>query len=126
MTTWDIAAWNERNRRVIEDFRTAGGRIDGRELVLLTTTGAKSGKPHTTPLIYLAEGDHVYVIASKGGAPANPDWYYNLVVHPTVTVELGAETYEATASGLWRAGAAPSVLRGVSEDHAAPDPGRAP
>ena len=100
MTTWDIAAWNERNRRVIEDFRTAGGRIDGRELVLLTTTGAKSGKPHTTPLIYLAEGDHVYVIASKGGAPANPDWYYNLVVHPTVTVELGAETYEATASVL--------------------------
>lgn len=100
MTTWDAAAWNERNRQVIEDFRAAGGRTDGRELVLLTTTGAKSGNRHTTPLMYLTEGDRVYVIASKGGAPASPDWYYNLVAHPTVTVERGEDTYEATASVL--------------------------
>src|SRR5438128_1913870 len=84
MTTWDAAAGKEKNRQVVEDFRKSGGRLEGRELVLLTTTGAKSGKPHTTPLMYLAEGDEIYVIASKGGAPASPAWYYNLVAHPTV------------------------------------------
>ena len=100
MTTPDTTDWNERNRDVIAAFRKAEGRLEGMELVLITTTGAKSGRPPTTPLMYLAEGDEIYVIASKGGAPANPAWYHNLVAHPTVTVELGGDTYEATASVL--------------------------
>jgi deazaflavin-dependent oxidoreductase (nitroreductase family) len=69
-------------------------------VLLLTTIGAKSGRSHTTPLMYLAEDSWIYVIASKGGAPASPDWYHNIAVHPTVTVEVGAETYAATATVL--------------------------
>jgi deazaflavin-dependent oxidoreductase (nitroreductase family) len=100
MTNWDKATWDERNRQVIEVFRANAGQIEGRELMLLTTNGAKTGKPLTTPLMYLAEEGVVYVIASKGGSPSHPAWYHNLVAHPTVTVEVGAETYEATASVL--------------------------
>jgi deazaflavin-dependent oxidoreductase (nitroreductase family) len=66
--------------------------------VLLTTTGAKSGKPHTTPLVYLQDGDRVVVFASMGGAPKNPAWYHNLRAHPEVTVEVGTEKYSAHAS----------------------------
>ena len=97
MTTWDRTRWDERNRRVIEQFRESGGRPEGSDLVLLTTTGRRSGRQHTTPLMYLAEGDRVYVIASKGGSPSHPDWYHNLVANPTVTLEVGSERYEAIA-----------------------------
>jgi len=65
--------------------------------VLLTTTGARSGRPHTTPLVPLVEGDRVYVFASMGGAPKHPAWYFNLRAHPDVTVERGTEKYAATA-----------------------------
>lgn len=89
------------NTQVIEEFRTnagkVGGPFEGAAMVLLTTTGAKSGLPRTTPLVYLPHGDQVIIFASKAGAPTNPDWYHNLVAHPTVTVEIGTETYEATA-----------------------------
>jgi len=87
--------WNTQNQEVIADFRTNGGRDD---LILLTTIGAKSGLPHTTPLVYTADGDHVIVIASKGGSPSHPDWYHNLVAHPEATVELGTERFQARAS----------------------------
>ncbi len=89
------------NTQVIEEFRAnagkVGGPFEGAAMVLLTTTGAKSGQPRTTPLVYLPHGDQVIIFASKAGAPTNPDWYHNLVAHPTVTVEIGTETYEATA-----------------------------
>jgi deazaflavin-dependent oxidoreductase (nitroreductase family) len=88
------------NRKVIEQFR-AGTEIEGMHrdrLVLLTTTGAKSGKPHTTPMMFHRDGDRLLVIASSMGAPADPDWYRNLVAHPTVTVELDTESYEAIAT----------------------------
>ena len=100
MTTWDKTNWDERNRSVIEEFRGNQGRIEGRELVLLTTTGRRTGEQHTTPLMYLSEDDRIYVIASKGGAPSHPDWYRNAVASPTVTLELGVERYEATATVL--------------------------
>jgi deazaflavin-dependent oxidoreductase (nitroreductase family) len=100
MTAWDKSGWDERNNKVIEQFRANHGETAGRELMLLTTTGARSGRQHTTPLMYLAEGDRIYVIASKGGSPSHPAWYHNLVAHPTVAVEVGAERYEATASVL--------------------------
>jgi deazaflavin-dependent oxidoreductase (nitroreductase family) len=89
--------WNERNRNVIEEFRANGGRAGARPLLLLTTTGAKSGRPHTTPLMYLADGDSLAVIASKGGDPSHPDWYRNLVANPTVRVEIDGDSFETQA-----------------------------
>jgi deazaflavin-dependent oxidoreductase (nitroreductase family) len=91
----------EYNRKLIEEFRAtrnqSGGPMSGRPLVLLTTTGAKSGRRHTTPMMYIPDGDRLLVVASNAGAPAHPDWYRNLVAHPRVTVEVGTETYDATA-----------------------------
>ena len=97
MTEWNVNEWNERNRKTIEDFRANGGNVAGRPLLLLTTTGAKSGRSHTTPLMYLADGDRLAIFASKGGNPAHPDWYHNLVANNTVTVEVGGETFETDA-----------------------------
>ncbi len=92
---------NEWNRRTIEDFRAnkgeVGGMWEGRPLLLLTTTGAKTGQRRTNPVMYMHEGDHLYIFASKGGAPTNPDWYHNMLAHPDVTVELGNETFNAIA-----------------------------
>jgi deazaflavin-dependent oxidoreductase (nitroreductase family) len=90
-----------RNRKVIEEFRANAGKIPGRDsgfpLLLLTTTGAKSGQQRTTPVAYLADGDRVVVFASKGGGPTSPDWYHNLVANPRVSVEVGSESYGARA-----------------------------
>jgi deazaflavin-dependent oxidoreductase (nitroreductase family) len=92
---------NDYNRRLIEDFRASRGKSDdpfaGRPLLLLTTIGAKSGLRRTTPMMYVPDGDRLLVIASNIGAPTHPDWYRNLVAHPDVTVESGAETFEANA-----------------------------
>jgi deazaflavin-dependent oxidoreductase (nitroreductase family) len=98
---------SEINKRVIEQFR-AGGEIDGmhrERLLLLTTTGARSGRPHTTPMMFHRGGDgRVLVIASNAGAPRDPDWYRNLVAHPEVRVEVGDHAYRATATALTGAG----------------------
>jgi deazaflavin-dependent oxidoreductase (nitroreductase family) len=69
-------------------------------LVLLTTTGAKSGRQHTTPMMFVDDGDRLLVIASNMGAPKVPDWYTNLVVDPMVRVEVGIESYRAAATAL--------------------------
>lgn len=74
-----------------------GGQFAGAPLLLLTTTGAKSGREYTTPMMYLADGDRIAVFASKAGAPSNPDWYYNLVAHPRAIVEIGDETGDVDA-----------------------------
>ena len=99
-----MADHNDWNRRMIEEFRAnrgkVGGMWEGRPLLLLTTTGAKSGQRRTNPVMYLADGDRLLVFASKAGAPTHPDWYHNLLAHPQVTVEVGPETYEATAAAL--------------------------
>jgi deazaflavin-dependent oxidoreductase (nitroreductase family) len=88
----------------IDEFRASGGKIggrfEGRPVLLLTTTGAKTGRPHTAPMMYLAQDGRLFVFASKGGAPTNPDWYWNLVANPTVEVELGTERFEASARPL--------------------------
>jgi deazaflavin-dependent oxidoreductase (nitroreductase family) len=87
------------NQTVIETFRANGGVVNGpNSLILLTTTGAKSGQPRTSPLAYSTDGDRIVVLASKGGAPTNPDWYRNLVANPIVTVEQGSETFQARAT----------------------------
>src|SRR5262245_47070086 len=92
----------EYNRQLIEQFRAArgGGSFEGRPLLLLTTTGARSGQPHITPMMYIPDGERLLVVASNAGAPAHPDWYRNLVAHPQVGVEVGQEAYEATAHVL--------------------------
>ncbi len=74
--------------------------FEGAPLLLLATTGARSGRKLTTPLMYNTDGERVLVFASKAGAPSNPDWYYNLVANPRVTIEMGKETFEADAQVL--------------------------
>jgi deazaflavin-dependent oxidoreductase (nitroreductase family) len=90
------------NKRVIEQFR-AGGPIEGMHrdrIVLLTTTGRRSGRPYTTPMMFHRDGDRLLVIASSVGAPRHPDWCLNLMANPSVTVEVDDETYLATATPL--------------------------
>jgi deazaflavin-dependent oxidoreductase (nitroreductase family) len=92
---------NEHNQRLIEEFRSAreAGQdpAPGRPMLLLTTTGARTGRRRTTPMMYVRDGDRVLVFASNAGAPRHPDWYHNLLAHPEVTVEVGTETYDAVA-----------------------------
>jgi len=90
----------EINRKVVEQFR-AGGHIDGMQrdrLVLLTTTGRRTGQPRTTPLMFHHDDDRVLVIASNVGAPDHPQWYLNLAADPHVTVEIAHENYPAIAT----------------------------
>lgn len=93
---------NDFNQQIIDEFRANGGRVggyfEGERLVLLTTTGARSGAAHTTPVGYLPDGgERILIIASAGGAPNNPAWFHNLVANPRVTVENGVFTYDARA-----------------------------
>jgi deazaflavin-dependent oxidoreductase (nitroreductase family) len=85
------------NRQIISDFRAHDPKVAGRRILLLTTTGARSGQLHITPMTYASDGDRVVVIASNAGAVRHPDWYLNLVANPVVTVELHDETYQARA-----------------------------
>lgn len=90
--------WIENNRRVVEEFRANGGKVeDAESLILLTIKGAKSGQPRVYPLMRVSDGNNYIAVASKGGAPENPLWYNNLVAHPDVTVEVGREKFAATA-----------------------------
>lgn len=93
---------NDWDRQIIEEFRANGGSVGGQftgvPLLLLTTTGAKSGQQRTRPLAYLPEGGRIYIFAGNRGTPTNPAWYHNLVAHPDVTVELGPEKFEARAT----------------------------
>ena len=95
-------ATNERNRGIIEEFRAnegkVGGRFEGKTLLLLHTRGARSQQERVNPLAYIRDDGHLAVIASKGGAPTNPDWYYNLLAHPRVTVEVGTQEFQALAA----------------------------
>src|SRR5262245_16270047 len=89
------------NRSIIEEFRANAGAVSGpfaqAPLVLITTTGARSGKERVIPLVHTRDGDDVVIIASKGGAPSHPAWFHNGVAHPEVTVELPGETFRARA-----------------------------
>lgn len=100
------------NEKVIAEFRANGGKVGGMfenmKLALLTTTGAKTGLKRTSPVAYLNIDGQPVVVASKGGAPTNPSWYHNLRANPSVVVEVGTETYPATAQ----------VLEGTARDEA--------
>ena len=92
---------NDWNAKIIAEFRANEGRVggpfEGGTLLLLHTTGRKSGVERVNPLAYFPDGDRYVIVASKGGAPTNPDWYYNLLANPRVTLEVGTETFEAHA-----------------------------
>jgi deazaflavin-dependent oxidoreductase (nitroreductase family) len=94
----DVQDWNS---KIIEEFRAnegeVGGPFAGAPILLLHTTGAKTGRERVNPMMYLDLDGHRYVFASKAGADTNPDWYWNVVAHTDVTVEVGTETYEVSA-----------------------------
>jgi deazaflavin-dependent oxidoreductase (nitroreductase family) len=94
----DMNAWNA---KVIDEFRTSGGHLsgdfEGAPLLLLHTHGAKTNAERVNPVMYLENAGRLFVFASKAGSDANPDWYYNLVANPEVTVELNDETFAASA-----------------------------
>ena len=101
-----MSSWNE---QVIAEFRSSGGKVaqfGDSPLVILHTIGAKSGELREIPLVALVEGDTLYVFASKAGSPSHPDWYFNLKVTPTITVEYGTATYTANVVELPAAEAA--------------------
>lgn len=91
----------EFNARNIAEFRSSGGKLggpfEGAPVLLLTTTGAKSGQPRTSPMMYLPEGDRIFVFASNEGKDNHPSWYHNLRANPSATVELGTDTFAVTA-----------------------------
>ena len=84
------------NAAIIDEFRASGGKVGGQfagaPMLLLHTTGARSGAKRVNPLVYQPDGENLVIFASKGGAPTHPDWYHNLVAHPDVTVEVGDRT----------------------------------
>jgi deazaflavin-dependent oxidoreductase (nitroreductase family) len=91
----------DRNAKIIDEFRANEGRVggpfEGAPVLLLHTTGAKSGVTRVNPMMYLDLNNHRYVFATKSGADTDPDWFHNLRAHPRVTVEVGTEQYHAIA-----------------------------
>jgi deazaflavin-dependent oxidoreductase (nitroreductase family) len=103
--TKEVSDFNDWNRKIIDEFRANGGKVggmfEGSTLLLLHTKGAKSQRERINPLAYVRDGGRFVVIAvghRPGGAPTNPDWYYNLVGSPEVTVEVGTETFRVLAT----------------------------
>jgi deazaflavin-dependent oxidoreductase (nitroreductase family) len=99
-----VASKQEANAPIIEEFRANGGKVgghfEGRPLLLLTSTGAKTGQARTAPVMYLADGDRYVVFASNSGSEHHPAWYTNLRANRDVTIEVGTETHAATATVL--------------------------
>ncbi len=93
---------NDFNEKIIDEFRANGGKVggpfQGAPLLLLHTTGAKTGRTRVKPLAYRRDGDRLVVFGTKGGAPTNPEWYYNVQANPRVTVEVGSDRFEADAT----------------------------
>jgi deazaflavin-dependent oxidoreductase (nitroreductase family) len=91
----------EVNRRIIEEHRANAGHVaqlgGPSRLLLLTTSGARTGQARTAPMMYLTDGDRLVVFASNIGSEQHPGWYHNLVAHPAVTVEVGGDRFDATA-----------------------------
>ncbi|MEU6580875.1 nitroreductase/quinone reductase family protein [Nocardia sp. NPDC046763] len=93
---------NAFNESVIEEFRANGGKVGGTfegrtNMVLITTTGAKSGRAITNPLVYVPDSERIVLIASNGGGDKHPAWYHNLRANPRLMVEVGNETYTGKA-----------------------------
>ena len=115
----DASGASEFNQKVIAEFRSNGGKVGGRfedaTLVLLHTTGAKTGAPRVNPVDCTIIDGGIVVYASASGTPKSPAWYYNLVANPEVRVELGTETFDAVARVT--AGTERAALLEQQEDH---------
>jgi deazaflavin-dependent oxidoreductase (nitroreductase family) len=96
-----MSSYGEFNRNLVEDIRAHGkptsGPFLGRDVLILTTKGARSKEERVTPVVYSRDGDRFVIIASKGGAPTHPHWYHNLREHPDVTIEVAGEKFRARA-----------------------------
>jgi deazaflavin-dependent oxidoreductase (nitroreductase family) len=96
-----VPAANDFNEQVIDEFRANGGKVggafEGASLLLLQTTGAKTGRSRVKPLVYRHDGDRLVVFGTKGGSPTHPEWFYNVRANPRVTVEVGSDRFEADA-----------------------------
>ncbi|HUK27150.1 MAG TPA: nitroreductase family deazaflavin-dependent oxidoreductase [Candidatus Acidoferrales bacterium] len=97
-----MSEFNDWNRKIIDEFRANSGKVggifQGATLLLLHTKGAKSGKERVNPVAYVQDGERLVVIASKAGAPTNPDWYHNIVANPKLSVEVGTKTVQVHAT----------------------------
>jgi deazaflavin-dependent oxidoreductase (nitroreductase family) len=93
--------WNDFNRQVIDEFRandgTVTGAFEGAPMILVNHRGAKSGTAYTTPLVYTRDGENFVIIASKGGAPQDPQWFRNLRADPDITIEVGSDEFPVRA-----------------------------
>lgn len=103
MAEFNEKAMRQFNDNLIKEFRANGGKVNSgpfvnAPLILLTTTGAKSGRPFTTPLVYTKDGNRIVIIASKGGFPKHPAWFHNIKANPTVTLEIGTKKFQAKAT----------------------------
>jgi deazaflavin-dependent oxidoreductase (nitroreductase family) len=98
---------NDFNTQIIEEFRAndgvVGGMFEGAPMILVTHTGARSGATRTTPLVYFDIDGERHIVASAAGAPNHPAWFHNILAHPEVRLEVGTDTYEATATPVDRA-----------------------
>jgi deazaflavin-dependent oxidoreductase (nitroreductase family) len=90
------------NRRIMDEFHARGGKVgvpfEGVDILILTSTGARTGQTRWNPLAYTRDGDRFIIVASKGGAPTSPDWYHNLVAHPSAVIEVGTDVISVEAS----------------------------
>lgn len=93
---------NDFNQQIIEEFRANGGKVggpfEGAPMLILHSTGAKSGKERINPLVFQPNGERWVIFASKAGAPTHPDWYHNLVAQPEASIEVGTDTVPVTAT----------------------------
>jgi deazaflavin-dependent oxidoreductase (nitroreductase family) len=96
-----VPTLNDFNEKIIDEFRANGGKVggafEGSPLLLLQTTGAKTGRTRVKPLVYRRDGDRLVVFGTKGGSPTHPEWYHNVRANPRVTVEVGSDRFEADA-----------------------------
>ena len=106
MSAPDADAMRDFNEGIVEEFRSNGGKVGGpfedADLLLLTTTGAKSGQPRLAPLAYFTIDDRLIIIGSKAGADTNPDWVHNLRANPRAHIEIGGQAYDVTSRELPR------------------------
>lgn len=116
--------WQDMQQSLVKQIRTnpegvvTSGPFEGRNVLILTTTGAKSGEERSTPLVFSWEKGHHVIVASKGGAPTHPAWYHNLRTHPVVTVEAGGEKFKARAKVV-----GDEDYERLYKQHADPNPG---
>ncbi|MDP9237969.1 MAG: nitroreductase family deazaflavin-dependent oxidoreductase [Chloroflexota bacterium] len=97
-----MGGFNDFNQKVAKEFHNNAGKVGGpfagADVLILTSTGARSGQTRWNPLVYTKDGDRFVIVASKGGAPTSPDWYHNLVAHPSAVIEVGSDVISVDAT----------------------------